>query len=224
MTERGNRLDSTPESYRTLSREAQAEIVEKKSRFIGWGTRAAAEDEARAFLDRVRREHREASHVCHAFRVERDSRNQPAVQRMSDAGEPSGTAGSPILAAITARGIVDCCVAVVRYFGGTLLGAGGLTRAYGKACAAALDACGSVIMEPTVFIKMVIPYPLWDTLRHAASSQPCAWTNVAYTDEITATLKTRTRDAELVLRRVREATNARARIIDTTRAYEAWPE
>ncbi|MDR1262255.1 MAG: IMPACT family protein [Oscillospiraceae bacterium] len=224
MAERGNRPDPPLEPYRTLAREAQAEIVEKKSRFIGWGAHVTTEDEARAFLDRVRREHREASHVCHAFRVERDSRNQPAVQRMSDAGEPSGTAGSPILAAITARGIVDCCVAVVRYFGGTLLGAGGLTRAYGKACVAALDACGSAIMEPTAFIKMVVPYSLWDTLRYAVSSQPCAWMDVAYTDEITATLKTRTCDEELVLRRVRETTNARVRIIDTARAYEMWPE
>lgn len=210
--------------YRTPAREAQAEIVEKKSRFIGWGAPAANEDAARAFLDRVRREHREASHVCHAFRVERDASGQPAVQRMSDAGEPSGTAGSPILAAITARGLADCCVAVVRYFGGTLLGAGGLTRAYGKACAAALDACGLAVMEPTVFITMDVPYPLWDTLRHTASALPCVWSGVTYSSGITAVLKTRERDEDLILRRVNEATSARVRIVGSARAYEAWTE
>jgi uncharacterized YigZ family protein len=212
------------EPYRAPAREAQSEIVEKKSRFIGWGSPAASEDAARAFLERVRREHREASHVCHAFRVERDARGQPSVQRMSDAGEPSGTAGSPILSTITSRGLVDCCVAVARYFGGTLLGAGGLTRAYGKACAAALDACGVAVMEPTASVKLAIPYPLWDLLRRAMSSQPCAWGNVAYTDEITAILKTRERDEAQILRRVTETTNARVRITSVTRAYEAWPD
>lgn len=118
------------------------EIEIKRSRFIGRAARVASESEAREFLTAVRAAHREARHICHGFVVDPDRR----TQRFSDDGEPAGTAGAPILKAITARQtspgrteLSDVVVAVVRYFGGVKLGAGGLVQAYSQAAAETLD-------------------------------------------------------------------------------------
>ena len=125
------------------SNRPQIEIEIKRSRFIGHAARVETEDAARDFLDEVRNAHREARHVCHAF-VLGPGRE---IQRSSDDGEPSGTAGAPILKAITSRqtspgvtDLSDVVVAVVRYFGGIKLGAGGLVQAYSDTAAATLDA------------------------------------------------------------------------------------
>lgn len=110
----------------------------KRSRFLGQVRRVESEADARAFIDEVRREHHDARHHCTAFVIGADS----MLQRSSDDGEPSGTAGAPILEVVTRRSISDVVVVVSRWFGGTLLGAGGLVRAYGDAAGAALDAAG----------------------------------------------------------------------------------
>lgn len=118
------------------------EIEIKRSRFIGRATRVGSEEQARQFLASVRAAHIQARHVCHAFVVDPDRR----TQRFSDDGEPAGTAGAPILTAITARQtgesgaqLSDIVVAVVRYFGGIKLGAGGLVQAYSQTAAQTLD-------------------------------------------------------------------------------------
>lgn len=110
----------------------------KRSRFLGQVRRVETEVDARTFIDAVRREHHDARHHCTAFVIGPDS----MLQRSNDDGEPSGTAGAPILEVVTRRGISDVVVVVTRWFGGTLLGAGGLVRAYGDAAGAALDAAG----------------------------------------------------------------------------------
>lgn len=110
----------------------------KRSRFLAQVQPAADEAEARAFIDSVRRRHHDARHHCTAFVIGPDS----MLQRSNDDGEPSGTAGAPMLEVLTRREISDVVVVVSRWFGGTLLGAGGLVRAYGDATGAALDAAG----------------------------------------------------------------------------------
>lgn len=110
----------------------------KRSRFLGQVLRVESETDARAFIDAVRREHHDARHHCTAFVIGPDS----MLQRSNDDGEPSGTAGAPMLEVLTRREISDVVVVVTRWFGGTLLGAGGLVRAYGDAASAALDAAG----------------------------------------------------------------------------------
>ncbi len=136
---------SRARQYVTLHPRARpiTEIEIKRSRFIGYACKAASEEQARSFLAEVRQEHREARHVCHAFVIGPDR----DIQRSSDDGEPSGTAGAPILAAITNRQtsegvceLSDVVVAVVRYFGGIKLGAGGLVQAYSDSAATTLDA------------------------------------------------------------------------------------
>jgi len=127
---------SEPESFRTLAGTAEAEIEVKRSRFIARAAHVETEDQARAFIEQARADHPKARHHCTAFVL--DPRGQ--TQRFSDDGEPAGTAGAPILEALIGRELTDVVVVVTRYFGGTLLGAGGLVRAYGAAAAQALDA------------------------------------------------------------------------------------
>jgi uncharacterized YigZ family protein len=125
-------------TYLTIARDGTAEIEAKRSRFIAHVARVATEDEARAVLERTRKQHWDARHNCSAFVL------GPAgdVQRSNDDGEPSGTAGAPMLEVLRGRAVSDVVAVVTRYFGGVLLGAGGLVRAYSDAVRAALDEVG----------------------------------------------------------------------------------
>ena len=124
--------------YRTVARSAVAETEVKRSRFLCRIERVESEGAARAVVDRARKEHWDARHHCSAFVLGPDG----AVQRSSDDGEPSGTAGAPMLEVLRGRALSDVVAVVTRWFGGTLLGAGGLVRAYGDAVRAGLDAAG----------------------------------------------------------------------------------
>lgn len=125
--------------YLVPAGEGVGEVEEKRSRFLGVCRRASDEDAARAVVDELRRTHHDARHHCSAFVLGPDA----AVERSSDDGEPAGTAGAPMLEVIRGAGVSDAVVVVVRWFGGTLLGAGGLVRAYGDAARLALEAAGT---------------------------------------------------------------------------------
>ena len=117
------------ETYNTILQEGQDEIVEKKSRFIGYAVPVSSEEEAYAFVEKIRKQHYDARHNCYAFAIGSEN----TLLRFSDDGEPQGTAGKPILEVITGNAVVNICIVVTRYFGGTLLGTGGLVRAYTEA-------------------------------------------------------------------------------------------
>ena len=134
---------SGQDAYRTVLARGSEQFVINKSRFIGHGAPCRTEEEALDFLADIRREHKDASHNCYAYVIGRNA----GIARYSDDGEPSGTAGAPIIEVIKARGVVDVCVVVTRYFGGILLGAGGLIRAYAQGSKAALDAARVVLMH-----------------------------------------------------------------------------
>ncbi len=125
-------------SYLTVARAAEAEIEVKRSRFRCWVERVDSEDAARAVVERIRKQDWDARHHCSAFVLGPDA----AVQRSSDDGEPSGTAGAPMLEVLLGRGLSDVAAVVSRWFGGVLLGAGGLVRAYGDAVRLAVDEGG----------------------------------------------------------------------------------
>lgn len=125
-------------SYLTLARAAEAEIEVKRSRFLCTLRRVEEEPAARAVVDGLRKQHWDARHHCSAFRI------HPGLERSSDDGEPAGTAGAPMLEVLRGHGVSDVVAVVTRWFGGTLLGAGGLVRAYGDAVRAGLDAGGTV--------------------------------------------------------------------------------
>ena len=124
--------------YLTVARPASVEIEVKRSRFLCDVRRVPTEEEARAVVERARRRHWDARHHCSAFVLGPDA----SVQRSNDDGEPSGTAGAPMLEVLRGRGVSDVVAVVTRWFGGVLLGAGGLVRAYGDAVRAGLDEAG----------------------------------------------------------------------------------
>lgn len=123
------------DTYKTVRQFASDELVEKRSRFIGYCKPVSSQDEAIAFINEIKSKHWDARHNVYAY-VVRDE----GISRYSDDNEPQGTAGIPVLDAIRKRGITDCVVVVTRYFGGVLLGAGGLVRAYSAAAKLAIDA------------------------------------------------------------------------------------
>ncbi len=127
-------------SYLTIARDGEAEIEVKRSRFLCTLVRVEDEAAARAVVDRLRRLHWDARHHCSAFVLGPEG----AVERSSDDGEPAGTAGAPMLEVLRGRRVSDVVAVVTRWFGGTLLGAGGLVRAYGDAVRAGLDATGTL--------------------------------------------------------------------------------
>ena len=134
--------------------EASAERVIERSRFLGYCARTAGEDEARAFLERVRRAHPAATHVSYGYIADADGN----LQRFSDAGEPQGTAGLPILGVLKAQKLFETAIAVVRYFGGIKLGAGGLTRAYAGIAADAAAAAEKRCFEPCTELTVSVGY------------------------------------------------------------------
>ncbi|HET9226711.1 MAG TPA: YigZ family protein [Thermoanaerobaculia bacterium] len=140
-------------SYAAPAGESWGEIREKGSVFLAWMGPAASEDAAKAALDGIARKYSDASHHCWAWRL-----GSPPRERSSDAGEPSGTAGIPILQVLRGAGLSDVLAVVVRWFGGTKLGKGGLARAYAAAAREALAGLPVVQRVPTVRLSIQVPY------------------------------------------------------------------
>ena len=151
----------SPKLYTTLEREASAEFVEKKSVFIGYACPVKSEDEAVEFIKKIRHKHGDATHNCYAYEL-----NGGGIARYSDDGEPQGTAGVPMLDVIKKSGATDCCVVVTRYFGGILLGAGGLVRAYANGAKIALDAAHIVTYESYTEFRIVCDYGAYQKLAN----------------------------------------------------------
>ena len=153
------------EPYNLPLRIAVAEFTEKKSRFIGSIAPVSTEDEALVFLRSIRERHREATHNVYAYRVK-----TTGSSRHSDDGEPSGTAGMPLLDVFVKQGIYDFCCVATRYFGGILLGAGGLVRAYSRCGAAAIEASGVGVMREMTLCAATLPYALYESAKRLLSS------------------------------------------------------
>lgn len=147
--------------YRTIADFATDEFVEKKSRFIGYIAPARSEEEAVAFINRIREMHREATHNVYAYIL-----REGQTRRYSDDGEPQGTAGIPVLDVLQKAGLVDVVAVVTRYFGGTLLGAGGLVRAYTAGARMAMEAGRIRTMSPCTVLELDIDYGLYGKLSY----------------------------------------------------------
>ena len=136
--------------YTTIRREASAEFEEKRSIFIGYAKPVKSEEEAAEFIKRIKSKHKDATHNVFGYTMKNG-----VIARYSDDGEPQGTAGMPVLDVIRKSGVDDACVVVTRYFGGTLLGAGGLVRAYSQGAKMVLEAAEIVTFEP--YTELSIP-------------------------------------------------------------------
>ena len=206
--------------YRTLLKAASDEFIVNKSRFIGYGQPCETEEEALAFLSDIRARHKDASHNCYAYIIGPNM----GVMRYSDDGEPGGTAGMPIIEVLKARSVTNCAVVVTRYFGGVLLGAGGLVRAYSQGAATALNACGVGVMHPTARYLMEIPYPMLNRMDYFLKSEPVIVEDKAYTDVITYTLIVKETDEQGFIARLTDLSEGKIEPLRAEEMYLAWPE
>lgn len=168
------------ESYRILTEQGYGEIVEKKSRFIASLSPVETEEEALAFIESVRKKYYDARHNCFAFILGEDG----AFERCSDDGEPSGTAGRPMLEVLRGAGLTKTAAVVTRYFGGTLLGTGGLVRAYTQAMQEAVNACEIVTMRYGLRYRITADYTLTGKLQYLFAKRQITTENTIYTDKV----------------------------------------
>lgn len=172
------------ESYLTVQADGQFELEIKKSRFICQIARVSDEAAAQDFIDQVRKTHAKANHNCFAYQL-----GQPAnIQKQSDDGEPSGTAGVPILEVLRQMQLTNLCVVVTRYFGGTKLGTGGLIRAYSHATSAALEHLGIVQGIEQTACQLTIDYPQFDSLQNRLAQLNLVAQDIQYTTNIQLTV------------------------------------
>ncbi|MGX8706029.1 MAG: IMPACT family protein [bacterium] len=206
--------------YKTLIRDAQAEFIVNKSRFIGHGRPCETEEAALAFLNEMRTKYKDATHNCYAYIIGANM----GVMRYSDDGEPGGTAGMPIIEVMKARGVTNCAVVVTRYFGGILLGAGGLVRAYSQGAAVAINASGVGVMHPTARYLMEIPYPLLNRMDYFLKDEPILVEDKTFTDVITYTLVVRCADEDGFLSRLTNMSEGTVEPLRYEELYLPWPE
>ncbi len=171
------------QTYRTIKEDYQHEIEIKKSRFICFLKRISSEEEAKEFIQQIKKEHWKANHNCSAFVL--GERNE--TQRSSDDGEPSGTAGVPILEVLKKNDLINVCAVVTRYFGGTKLGAGGLIRAYSGATAQAISTVGIVEGRLQQEIIVQIDYQNWGKLENFLTQEKITVKETQFTEQVMPT-------------------------------------
>ncbi len=196
------------ESYINLIKGGEGEIVEKKSRFIGQIEVVKTEEEAYAFIEKIKKKHYDARHNCFAFSIGEDM----PLQRFSDDGEPQGTAGKPILEVINGSGIHNICIVVTRYFGGTLLGTGGLVRAYTDASKEALKACETKLMQRLIPVDIATNYTDMGKIQYILNTAGVNIVDTVFTDEVLIKVELPYDTHSKIIGDVTEATGARAKL------------
>lgn len=189
--------------YRMVRAQGSHEIEIKKSRFICHLFRVTSEEDARHHIDTVRKQHWNANHNCTAWIIGADQ----GSQRSSDDGEPSGTAGMPMLEVLRKRGLTDTLAIVTRYFGGVMLGAGGLIRAYGGAVSETLDVIGIVERKPLAIVHVTASYDDAGRIENAIRSQGYPLVDVTYALDVTYELAMAHPEAPVFSTWLQELTN-----------------
>ena len=202
-------------SYKTLREENSAEFIINKSRFIGYGCPCETEEEALAFLARIRQKHKDATHNCYAYIIGLNS----GIMRYSDDGEPGGTAGMPIIEVMKARGVVNCAVVVTRYFGGILLGGGGLVRAYSHTASIALQAAGIVTMRECLMLEVLCDYGQYG--RAAALVPECGGVmdGTVFEEKVALRFHMAPEDYPGFGKKLADATNGQVKAAETGKKY-----
>lgn len=204
--------------YRCLEEGGIGEITEKKSRFIATVKKVESEAEATAFIEELKKKYWDASHNCSAFVIGQGAR----LTRCSDDGEPSGTAGRPMLEVLLQEGICNIAVVVTRYFGGTLLGTGGLVRAYGAAVKAGLEESLVVTMRYATRMKITTNYTDIGKIQYLLGKQGIAQRNAEYTDIVTLEVIIPYETELPLIKELTETTAGRVRTEVLAREYFAF--
>lgn len=192
-------MSQLPSTYTTVRNRATAKFEEKRSIFIGHAMHVTTEEEANAFIKEIKKEHRDATHNVFAYLL-----GDGTMARYSDDGEPQGTAGMPALEAIRKNGVTDVCVVVTRYFGGTLLGAGGLIRAYSHGAAIALEAAGIITYEPYDEITLACGYAEYQKYAALLANAGVIIDGVEYSADVTVRFAVRRTASEAVQKSIIE--------------------
>jgi len=202
--------------YLTVPAPASAELTVKKSRFLGQIAPVQSAGEAAAFTQSVKALHREAAHNVCAYTL------RDGLRRYSDDGEPQGTAGLPVMGVLEKRGLTDCAVVVTRWFGGILLGAAGLARAYSQAAGAAADAAGTAAMTLCNIIRVHCGYAYYNRVQMLVSAGGAVILDTRFAGEVTLTLRGRADAAQGILAGIADASNGGAACEVTGEAFAVF--
>lgn len=189
------------DSYTTLLHAGESEYIEKRSRFLGHARPCKSEEEALRFLSEMRKTYSDARHNVYAYLL-----SDGNLMRYSDDAEPQGTAGMPVLEVLRKSGVTDAAVVVTRYFGGILLGTGGLARAYSAAAAAALENAEIVTYREAVLLTLTCDYSEYGRINALLPSFTCLPENTAFADAVTLRLLLLREQTESFSEKLREMT------------------
>ena len=195
----------------TIKENSYDEFVEKKSTFITHLVRVTSEEEAREFIQKMKKKHYDATHVCSCYVV--GDNNE--ITRANDDGEPSGTAGAPMLDVLVKNEIKNVCATVIRYFGGTKLGTGGLVRAYGGSVINALKNATLVERKDALEIRLELDYSLNGKIEYEIEKTNFIVNNLEYTDKIIYTIYVMEEDYDSFQSWIANLTNGQFKILST---------
>ena len=202
--------------YKTIRKRASDEFVEKKSRFIGYISPVSTEEEAIEFINEIRTKHRDATHNVYAY-----SLRAGQIKRASDDGEPQGTGGVPMLNVLNGNELVDVCCVVTRYFGGTLLGVGGLVRAYTEGAKIAVAAGGIKTVAESADIMVTCDYNLYGKIEHFINEHKILVVESDFGAEVSLVVRLRAEEVEGFEHDMVELTSAR---VSTEVISRGWNE
>ena len=202
-------------NYLTVSGSAKASFVEKRSEFIGYIAPVRTNDEAVAFINTIKAEHRKAKHNVYAYILRDDN-----ISRYSDDGEPQGTAGVPVLDVLKKRGLTDVCVVVTRYFGGILLGGGGLVRAYSHAASLACDAAHIMDMRLCHKLRIKADYGMYGRISYLLPNYDTITVSSDFGSNVAMDILVLSEMLDPLTKELTEATNGTAVIEDCGELFE----
>ena len=201
--------------YLTVGQAGEHEIIIKKSKFIGHVKNVTTEEEATAFIESIKKKHWDATHNCSAYMVgEHDE-----AQKANDDGEPSGTAGKPILEVIKKNKLKDTVIVVTRYFGGILLGAGGLIRAYGQSASEVLQEVGIIERILHTIVNITVDYTWLGKLENELNNKEYQVQGIDYLDQVTIKVYAEIGKEELLENFITNLTNGQAKITRGEQLY-----
>lgn len=186
--------------YITVEHRYDEEYIINKSRFIGYCAPVSSAEEAVEFVNEIKKRHSDATHNVYAYQI-----RSPEYSRYSDDGEPQGTAGVPVLDVIKKNGLTDVCVVVTRYFGGILLGAGGLVRAYSHSAGIAVQGANIIKMSPCTVLKVVCDYGFYGKLSTLVPESGGIVENTDFAENVTLVFRLPSKDVEVFKKELTEA-------------------
>lgn len=193
-------------NYETVKGYGESEIIISKSRFLTYVERVETEEDAIAFIEQIKKKHYQATHNCSAYLIgEHDN-----IQKANDDGEPSGTAGVPMLEVLKKQGLKDVVVVVTRYFGGIKLGSGGLIRAYGKATTEGIKAAGVVARKQHRTIRVTADYTWLGKLENEIRNAHYTLTDIVYADNVEIIVATLEEEKDNFATWITDVTNGQA--------------